>query len=503
MDIQRQFLRSIAVLAVVAFVLFTLEFLWEWNRTGQPDEKQRSYAGNQYNNKMVDVLSPTARAYNNMLAMLIAAVGLAIPLTANMHTPKLIEMFLRDRINQVMLIFGAVGAAHVLWVAYLIGPEFAPVWAYRLAVLGAMIGWIFLIPYFFYVIRFLDPSNILARIKRNVVRAVERAEHGKENVGPAHDQVRDDLHQIGTIVIKSIDRADRGVAAEGVWCFKEILDHYRKQKSRLPPGWFKVERRDIVGLSTEALEIINLEGTWLEHAALWQMYLVYQNALTKAPDTLSALSDAVRVIGTHAAADNDDRVLELAVRIFNNFLREGIKKKDIHAIYDLLYQYRRLAVEIHNRPELLGRLARYLRYYSERAVASGLEFMQAILAFDLGAMTACAFETNSSAAPTLLSELLALRHRTPSGTLSLLVKGKAIVGGRLLELGRNAEVEQVRLALADVAPTDLERAENDLLAVQEPAFWEVTDRQVNFEWVPQEHRDGLRQFFALLRAPAG
>ena len=49
------------------------------------------------NAKLVDMLSPMARAYNNVLAMLIATIGLAIPLTANMHTPKLIEMFLRDR----------------------------------------------------------------------------------------------------------------------------------------------------------------------------------------------------------------------------------------------------------------------------------------------------------------------------------------------------------------------------------------------------------------------
>src|ERR1041385_4827817 len=55
MDIQQRFLRSIAILAVVAFVLFSLEFLWEWNRLGQPDEGKRSYAGVNQNNKLVDV----------------------------------------------------------------------------------------------------------------------------------------------------------------------------------------------------------------------------------------------------------------------------------------------------------------------------------------------------------------------------------------------------------------------------------------------------------------
>ncbi len=500
MEIQRKFVRGVVILAVTAFVLFSLEFLWEWNRLGQPSEEQRSYAGFNGNVKMVDVLSPVARAYNNMLAMLIAAVGLAIPMTANMHTPKLIEMFLRDTVNRCMLVLSALGAAHVLWVAYLIGPEFAPVWAYRTAIGGAMLGWIVLIPYFFYVIRFLDPSHILARLKMQVICNVERAKHGKDEVGIAHDNVRDALQQIGTIVLKSIDRADRGVAAEGVWCFKQLLDHYRKNKGQLPEVWFKVERRDLVGLSAEALDILNADGTWLEHAALWQMYLIYMSALTKAPDTLSELSDTVRVIGAHAAGDGDDKVLELAVRIFNNFLREAIKRKDMHAIYDLLYQYRRLGQELDGRPALLERIAAYLRYYSDLALSAGMEFVPQMLIFDLGTLVDRAFEKKSTAAPALLQQLLAVRHRTVSGPLPLAVKGKAIIGGRLIQMGYSAEAAEVKAALSDVPPETLRRAEQDLLCMSDRVFWEVTDRQMNFEWVPLERRDSLRAFFASLHA---
>lgn len=498
MDIQKRFLRGLLLLTAVALVLFSLEFVVEWLRQGQPDAAELSYANqfpNVKNTKLVDVLSPTARAYNNILAMLLAAVGLAIPLTANMHTPKLIEMFLRDRVNRTMLGFGALGAAHVIWVAYLVGPDFAPTWAYRLAVLGAVLGWIFLIPYFYYVIRFLDPSNILKRIKAEVLDAINSV---SANVGAAHERVRDGLHQLGTITIKSIDRADRGVAAEGIWCFKQLLDHYRKQKGQLPPEWFKVDRHDLVGLSPEALEILNTEGTWLEHAALWQMYLVYMNALTKAPDTLSALSDAVRVIGTHAAADNDERVLELAVRIFNNFLRETIKKKDMHAIYDLLYQYRRLALELVDRPVLLGRLGGYLRYYGELAVSTGLEFVPQILVFDLAAVVSRAFEVNSPAAGVLLREFLALRQRGASGLLPMVIKGKAVLGARLLEAGHESAAGAVRAALQEVPREALQRAEQELLNLEDRLFWEVTDRQVNLEWVAPERRDGLRRFFAQL-----
>ena len=499
MEIQRKFVKAVVSLAVVAFVFFTIEFVVEWNRLDKPDsDKSSTYAGVNDNVKMVDVLSPVARAYNNMLAMLIAAVGLAIPITANMHTPKLIEMFLRDPVNRCMLVIGAVGAAHVLWVAYLIGPGFAPVWSYRIAIYGAMLGWIVLIPYFFYAIRFLDPSHILARLKAQVLRDVERARHGKNEIGPAHDDVRDLLRHIGTIVLKSIDRGDRGVAAEGVWCFKQLLDHYRRHKAQLPPAWFHVERRDIVGLSVEGLELLNKDGTWLEHAALWQMYLVYLSALTKAPDTLSALSDTVRVIGVHAAVDGDEKVLELVVRIFNNFVREAIKRRDMHAIYDVLHQYRRLGMELDSRPALLERIAGYMRYYAGMSVAVGMDFVAQMMVFDLGLLVERAFEKDSPAGPTLLREVLAIRHENAAGPLLLGVKGKAIIGSRLLETGHASEANLVRDALRSVPAETLQRAEHDLLAVGDRVFWELTDRQVNFEWVPPERRPGLQRFFALM-----
>jgi len=499
MDTQRRFLRGILFLSALAFVFFTLEFLWEWERLGRPGMEQLSYAGHNDNVKMVDVLSPMARAYNNILAMLLATVGLAIPLTANMHTPKLIDMFLRDRINQVMLIFGALGAAHVLWVDYLIGPGFAPVWSYRLAILGAMVGWVFLIPYFFYVVRFLDPSNILGRLKGHVLLVVDRAAAGKDHVATAHDEVRDQVQQIGTLVLKSIDRGDRGVAAEGIWALKQILDHYRPLKPRMPDVWFTVQRRDLVGLSWEALEMLNADRTWFEHQVLWQMFLAYENALDKARDAISALSDAARIIALRSAAAGDDKALELTLKFFNNFLREGIKKKDTHAVYDLFYQYRQLACELCDHPALLQRIGYYLRHYAQFALDNGVTFVPQILAFDLGTVVTRAYERNCPAASSLLDDLLALKHLAGVEPLSLIVKAKVIVGASLLEGGRTAEVERVRANLAEVPEPTLQQVERELLTLDDRSFWEVTDRQVNFEWVPPERRAAVQRFLALMR----
>jgi hypothetical protein len=87
---RRLFVRSFAIAFVAFAVFFGLEFFLEWRAAGYPGATATSWAGTN-NAKLVDVLSPMARAYNNVLAMLIGLIGLAIPLTANMHTPKLIE----------------------------------------------------------------------------------------------------------------------------------------------------------------------------------------------------------------------------------------------------------------------------------------------------------------------------------------------------------------------------------------------------------------------------
>ena len=133
---RKLFLRSFAIAFVAFAIFFGAEFFGEWVRAGYPPFHELSFAGINNNANLVNVLSPMARAYNNVLAMLIATIGLALPLTANMHTPKLIEMFLQDRVNRYVLSFITFGAAHTLWVDYMIGPKFAPTWAIAVSEIG-------------------------------------------------------------------------------------------------------------------------------------------------------------------------------------------------------------------------------------------------------------------------------------------------------------------------------------------------------------------------------
>ncbi|HEU0036529.1 MAG TPA: DUF2254 family protein [Kofleriaceae bacterium] len=489
---RKLFVRSFATAFVAFSLIFGFEFFAEWSRAGYPGWGGVSWA-HVNNAKLVDVLSPMARAYNNVLAMLIATIGLAIPLTANMHTPKLIEMFLSDRVNRFVLTFITFGAAHVLWVDYMIGPEFAPTWSIALSVYMALIGWAILLPYFFYVVRFVDPSRLVVRLRESATGIVGNVADRRRDPIEAQQELLTRVGQLGTIIIKSLDRNDRDVAAEGAWALKQLLDHYEPYKARMPREWFVVDRADFVGFSDEALEMLSEAKTWYEMKCLQQLELGFLRALHGPTDTVSVFSDAVRVIACRSHDHHDEQALRLGVRFFNNFLREAIKARNLRAVYDVFHQYRKLARTVVDRPELLREIGRHFVYYAGMARTYGMVFAPQLAVFDLGFVTRRAYERASPSAPELLQHVLSLPHRTGEDVHSMAVKAKLILGGFFNENKLDSEAELVRKNLRDVDSLEIERAQTELLEADR-SFFEVTDRQLNLEYVPPERREPLRKF---------
>jgi hypothetical protein len=494
--VTQRFVRGLLIVSAAMMTFFALEFFLEWFRLGRPGAEALTWADTN-NAKLVDLLSPVARAYNNILAMLLATIGLAIPLTANMHTPKLIEMFLRDRLNRAVLYFFAAAAANVIYVAYLVGPDFAPVWAIRTAVYGALVGWAILIPYFFYVVRFLDPSNILDRLGKEARDTLDRAAAGQMDTELAQNLVHERAQQITTVVIKSLDRADRSVALEGIWALKRLLDHYGSLKASMPAAIFKVDRADFVGFSQEALDIVMEEKTWFETKVLGQVLAIYQHALSKAVDVVSSISDCTRVVAVRADERGDENVTELVIRCFNTYLREAIKAKNVRAVHDIFYQYRLLAKDLRERPQLLKDILFYFRYYADSARRTGLAFVAQLAAFDTAYIVRRAYEIDSSVKDELLAEVLALEHIRDGELDRFVIKAKIVLGGFFLEHDLEGPAQRVASNLVDIPSEVLQRAERELLEADR-TFFEITDRQLNLEWVAPARRPHVQAFVAQL-----
>ncbi len=501
-ELRRSFARGVMLLGGVFISVFAIEFAvelyrlkpnlvadWNWDNV----VKELSWASHT-NAKLVDSLSPIARAYNNVLAMLIATVGLAIPLTANMHTPKLIDLFLKDRLNRIVLGFMALGAANSLFVLYMIGPNFAPMWAYRLAIIGAMVGWIVVLPYFFYVVRFLDPSTIVTRLQQEAFDMIDASAEGGIDFEDAQDEIQERLFQIGTLVIKSTDRADRSVAREGIWSLKKILDYYAVRKQDMGDGWFKVDRADFVGLSGAAIRMINEKRTWFEMQVLNQLLLCYHHSLSKAPDAVSAITNINRKIAVNAAKRDDDHAVSASIRLFNTFLRDALNRHEVRAAFDVFYQYRQLAVDLRDDEEWPLRIGGFFVTYGELADKLDCGFVSNLAGYDLAHVLEQLYEYEHERADDLLEVFLGMSHGDGLGLKQPLVRAKLIAAGYFSEQGLKKQRSKVRKNLADISTEAIQSAADGLVTVSNEAFWEITDRAVNIDWTPPSRRKHIERF---------
>jgi hypothetical protein len=129
-------------------------------------------------------------------------------------------------------------------------------------------------------------------------------------------------------------------------------------------------------------------------------------------------------------------------------------------------------------------------------------FAPQLAVFDVGYIVRRAYESKAPAAGQLLDVALALPHRHGNDVHTLAVKAKLILGGFFLETGRDAEAARVKNDLNDVEAVEIRTAAAELLAAPR-VFFEVTDRQLNLQYVPPERRKPLERFCAmLLPAPA-
>ena len=486
------FARGFLGIAGTLSLVFGLELFFELRAHGFPPLSSNTWFGVLDNTKIIDTLSPMARAYNNVLAMLLATIGLAIPLTANMHTPKLIDLFLKDWVNRIVLTLGAAGAAHVLWVVYITGPNFAPQWAYRGAVLGALVGWFVLIPYFFYVVRFLDPSVIIRRLRNEVTTLLHKVAEGKRRAEPAQDEIQDLLFQIGTIVIKAFDRADRSVAQEGVWALRQVIRTYGEVKPRMGNEWFLVGRSDFVGMSHHAIQMINQKRTWMEMHVLYQLVLCFRHALGNAPDEISTISNVTRRIAVEAERREDRHVVSLAIRVFNTLIRDALNRNDVRATFDVLYQYRQLASELSGDARFVKRIGGFFVVYANLADELGCGHASDLTGFDLEHIVETTYLQKSTAADDLLSHFLSLAHIREGRVIQARVRAKLIAAGFFAEQQLEAPLLRVKQDLASVPPADLKIATQSLVSVQKRAYWEITDRAINIEWTDKSRRRHIR-----------
>lgn len=495
MDHHKFALRMLMVLMGLALVLFSIEAIWDFKHavhpvTGRPLTLEDIHVSAAMARA---VASPFARAYNNILALLLTFVALAIPLTANLYTPKLVEIFIRDKINILMLCSMSLLAAHSLFAISLSFDNWTPQLPFWIDGIGALVGWLVLMPYYFYVLSFIDPLTIIKRVHLSLMHELDDVVAGKYPIGVAQQRANQRIINLGSMLQRSVDRADRDVAFDAIKAHTLDLARVREFKPKLPDAFFMVDNSLMVGMARPACEMLSREKIWMEHRIASQLVLAFKTALSKMPEGVSALARAVKNAAHEEANHHNQAVFQLLVRTMNSFLREAIKKKENSQVYAVIYNYKSLIRRMmrDNLSDVME-LVQHQHYYAEFARTHGLPFVYELMSYQLAELTEFAYGQQLPYADAMLQAVLDFEDVEKHVGL---IKSRVVLAAYLMEKGYPEQLSKIKRSLETVPESLLQRAIDDLMNTTNPVFWEVTERGNNIDYVEPARRERVHQIF--------
>ncbi|WP_437315058.1 DUF2254 family protein [Sorangium sp. So ce385] len=450
-----------------------------------------------------------------ILGIVITVASIIVQLAANRYTPRITEMFFRDRTNMVVMGFFVVSAVFSLWVNFSIrvgegSTEHAFVPTYGVLVTMGLLtaSLLMMAPYFLYVFDFVEPDNVVGRIKRSgIEQALRPADQESDGeVDERRVTALSSLEQLADVALNAIDQKDKGIASKTVDSLSELVVAYLPHKATLDPRWFQIRDRlakdaDFVSMNAEALGKLSATRTWLEYKALRQFLMVYREALTAMPDLITRIAIDTRYIGQTAIAAGDRAAVAVVVKFFNTYMRRSLNAKDIAAAYNNLNQYRYLAEELLKAGwgDQVLEIARYFKYYAQTAHAMGLAFLTETVAFDLCVVNERAYDLHAPARDELLQLFLEvdkeaeLDQQEPS--LRGVRKAQVKLATYYLQKGEEALARRIYRDMRDERPDRLRSIRAELLAVTSNEFWEINDRGAVFEYIEPERRQLIHRFF--------
>jgi hypothetical protein len=441
-----------------------------------------------------------------VLGIAITVVSIVLQLSATRYTPRVTEMFFRDRTNLMVMGFFVVASINCVWATFMIRQAYIPHLLVLLTMVTMTAALLVMIPYFAYVFAFLDPERIVLRLQQQALAEALGRGHARAFEARQH-KVLLGIEQLADVAVNSISQKDRIIASRGADALRDLTIAYADSKADLEESWFTIgqllrRNPDFVGMAPESVDELSAQRTWLEWKVLRQYQTIYTESLNRMRDVSQLVAINTRYIGEKAILTDDAQVLSLTIKFFNTYLRATLNARDVRSAYNTLHQYRQVAEAILNAGwnEQVIEVAQHFKYYGQTANACGLAFINETAAYDLCTLCELAHSVRFPLERELLGILLEVDKvpETEAQEISLRGVRKAQLKLATFYLVRGAE-ELARLIWRDMEHERSERLQSiraEMLAVKDKHFWEVIDRGHNFDYLDPERRDQLETFYS-------
>ncbi|MCH9046051.1 MAG: DUF2254 domain-containing protein [SAR324 cluster bacterium] len=456
-----------------------------------------------------DAIGGVAEVLIAILGLVITVVAIVVQLAAQRYTPKLVELFIADRVNISYFVLMVVASLYSMMVIYSTTSGFLPFWG-SLALLGmTTVILSLLIPYFNYVFHFLTPGNFIRIIRHNAKSAMQKVLKTKaktEEVRRLQTDVANSMEQISDICLSAVSQMDRNVALMTVRSLKDVMVDHLLMKRRMPRRWFVPNKEHFPAISSDFIHELYVGRNWVEMKGFLDMELIFKMAIRDTPDAVSAIANSTKIIGLYAIKLKDNQVLHDVIQFFNTFLRHAVNARNPKAIYNLFYQYRMLAEEVLVVDRRLAeRIAFYFKYYGQIAQSYNIPLILITASFDLAHLLRRAYEMQVPNINTLMDTFLEVDDNPATQAnefdLRSVRKAQLMFASFLLSQGDDELIHRIVDDMKVEPQSRMEAVRQEMLAVKDRKFWEVTDRGVDFFYMDDEQKHYLNEFFTRFIEP--
>jgi Predicted membrane protein (DUF2254) len=488
------FARGVILVAAIFLLIIAIELGLDLSSSGVPFHHLMTMTSNEARH----LNNALGRNFNQLMAVSFTTVAIAVPLTANLYSLKFLEFFIKDPVNAAVLAFVVFAGLNNTAIAWAIKDDFVPDTALLLSLALVAVSVAVLFPYLYYVFRFLHPNTLLERLEAEITADLQAAVRHQSQATRYRKLVSDGIEHIANIGIRSVDRADRNTAIESVLSLERVARNYWTVKPQLPIAWFEADPGFFLGFGSRAVEEFTATGIWTEMKVFSQLRQVMSAAVPRMHDLVSAIAKTSCQLGLDDTVSRDVALREMVVEYFNTFIRLAITRKDDRSVFTLFDQYRTLADSLNStRPGLVQEIAYYFEYYGQVARDTGLPFLVSAIAHDLGLLVQNAFQSYAPNRQALLERFLNydLKSMYP---LPGVKKAHAILASFLMLHGHVEQVALIGDSFRELDPAMIKVIRDELLQITREQYWEVNERRVNVDYVPDGQREQLRQFFESL-----
>jgi hypothetical protein len=462
---------------------------------------------------ITDALPTLGMTIVAVLGIVLTVVAIIVQLSSERYTSVAI-MFLREPVHIAVISFYIVASLCAVWLSVTLRPDFVPRSLLLLVMILTSLGLAGMLPYFAYTFWFLEPGNIIDRLRRNTARLTARGLEAQEpeEANRMQRRVLEKMEEITDIANNSIEGRDKIIAGAAVDALCDFAVDYVATKPREDIAWYRLgpELRfnpDFVAMDTELLAELEARRLWVEWKTLHEYLRVYYEALDSMTDVASQIAIDTRYIGETAAETQQTDLIRMVFRFFNSYLRAAIDRRIERTADDVLLQYRMLLEQLLRRGlcEEACEGVRFMKYYGYLAFEDELTWITETVAYDIASLCRYAHQERLGCDEAMLFELLALDSEDPADTrrqyrgLRGVRKAQTRLGVYYLSEGDEAKAAMVAEDMAEMSPVFKAEVRNDLWLQAPPHFWEIVDRGRNLHYLTEKERGYLDRFLGQVR----